>query len=204
MAEKTTTQSKQPIDRRALIKAIVLCFFIVAICFAAGIFLLNFVNNSVQFYLQEPQLQFDEETKSVIWQPIYRAANYQIFVDGVDLGKVQQGNCALSTLDLPAGEYSVVVRANGMQNVITSPLSKEYKFRVDKDGNIDKPTIPTKLHTPKNLKIFDGVLYWDSVENAKQYAIRINESIFYSQTNSLNILNLKPLIYQIAVKAMAE
>ncbi|MEG1646359.1 MAG: hypothetical protein RR374_03235 [Clostridia bacterium] len=68
-------------------------------------------------------------------------------------------------------------------------------------GCKDDPVVKTPLATPENLRIEEGYLVWNAVENATGYNVIINEEAFATDTNKI-ILSFKNVINTYTVTAV--
>ena len=138
------------------------------------------------------------ENRKVTWSTIGGAIAYDVLCsykkNGEDVEDIVRVRNTTYTLpfDIDAGVGEVKVRAIGDgKSSMTSDYTLVKKF--------------TKLSSVRNLRVEDGIIYWDSVEFATNYTIILEnviddegntETISYSQTGSSSILSYNIEKYQ--------
>lgn len=125
------------------------------------------------------------------WDKVEKAEKYIVVVGELEK-EVTNNQFNLMELNLAVGEHTV-----GVKVVIDgkiSGLSKTIKYVVD-----------LSLQTPKNLKIIDTVVSWDSVEDAT-YIVVVGKETYEVSVTTFDLANLElsPGGYDVKVKAVKE
>lgn len=91
------------------------------------------------------------------------------------------------------GVFKIYVRAVGSDSIISSVISNEINFTVQ------------RLDTPTNLVLENQTLRWDQVTNASKYLVKVNDREITVSNNFIHFdLNFPVDIYTVSVQAKAH
>ena len=123
--------------------------------------------------------RFDEATETLYWNAVPNAAGYSVSVTypGEADAYVNIGNkTSYSLKDYSAGSLTVKVVPH--TNGYNSPAAAEYNYA--------KKT----LATPTNIRIVGTTLFWDEVDGATGYNVRIGGQTLTTQTNQIELADV--------------
>ncbi len=142
-------------------------------------------------------ITIDERT--LTWDSVDHAIGYEVTAsrDDDEPLVLSVETPTLSLDRLPVGTYRLSVTAIGDTFFYTDSSSSE---------TIDYDVVAIQLETPTNLRITNGVLRFDSVENAVEYEVKINYTEFIIDENvfDLNPFDLPFGQYVITVRALGN
>ncbi len=156
------------------------------------IFLIGCVEKEKIVELNSPVLTL--ENRTVLWESIYGASRYEVYVNGTSVGIVTETSYTLETKKL--GEYKITVKA------LTSDSNKFLNSKVSEEKKI---TIkPVQLSSPITT-IKNKVVIWNLVNHAVGYEVYLNGTLVSTQSNnSYTIAPEEYGIYSVKVKAIAN
>lgn len=120
------------------------------------------------------------------WNGVNKASGYVVILDGNEY--IAETN-EFKLPDLTAGSHLIKVRARGNgSNIIDSIPTSDLRLH--------------KLEAPKNLKVSNGWLTWDSVLNVENYEIYIDEYVYSSEIASF-LIDVNDLSRDSVIKVVA-
>ncbi|HAX03849.1 MAG: hypothetical protein A2Y45_07980 [Tenericutes bacterium GWC2_34_14] len=135
---------------------------------------------------------------SLLWDSVDHALRYELVAtkNGVDQ-VINVSSTSYHLINLTQGDYTFKVRAIGDSFFYETSVYS---------NSITHSIVATKLATPTNLTVTNGIVTFDSVEGALGYLLVVDFSDFELSTTSFNLasFNLAPGTYTITVKAVGN
>lgn len=135
-----------------------------------------------------------DSNQNLTWQSVTNAVNYTVLINGTQI-LTSTNFVNLSNYLNQVGEYFIQVKANAYSNYLESDYSLVKTYT--KNGQLENPQNIYYIINGNNIEI-----YWDSVENASSYTIKIDGQIFSSNIyencvaisfSSLNVSSISQL-----------
>src|SRR3989339_406534 len=135
---------------------------------------------------------------SLLWDSVDHALRYELVAtkNGVDR-VINVSSTSYHLINLTQGDYTFKVTAIGDSFFYETSVYS---------NSITHSIVATKLATPTNLTVTNGIVTFDSVEGALGYLLVVDFSDFELSTTSFNLasFNLAPGTYTITVKAVGN
>lgn len=118
------------------------------------------------------------EAYKVLWDASPLVQNFMLYINGESF-QITEASFDLRTINLFEGPLRFTVKALG-DNIYTadSDLSEDLEYQTE------------RISPPQNLRIINDVLFFDPVENAEGYRIRIGGQTFLTELNQFSLVGL--------------
>ena len=104
------------------------------------------------------------------WEAIDNASEYEVFVDGISIGK--QTGLSYTIAKTEVGTYKL--------KVVAIAAGKPYSDSIE-SNEVTYTIFPTQLSAPV-ITIDENVVSWQQVDNAKEYEVYVDDNLVSTQT----------------------
>ena len=104
------------------------------------------------------------------WEAIDNASEYEVFVDGISIGK--QTGLSYTIAETKVGTYKL--------KVVAIAAGKPYSDSIE-SNEVTYTIFPTQLSAPV-ITIDENVVSWQQVDNAKEYEVYVDDNLVSTQT----------------------